>query len=721
MPQITHQNDLWNLRGPGVGYQLAVLPGGVAAHLHAGAPLESVHADNLLRHAGIPSAAGFDVQEFTLTRLPQEYPSFGLGDIREGALTALGPDGAAAVDLRCERAEVLPGKPALKGLPATFGEDCETLKLTLRDAHTGLVAELLYTVFGDCPAVARSARLINEGDAPLTVTRAMSFCLDLPDSDYDLITLSGAWARERGIVRRRLMPGEQGVSTRAGASSLQTSPFLALARPGVTERAGQVIGLSLVYSGNFSATASVDQFGATRALIGINDRDLRWVLSPGEALQCPEAVMVYSDTGLGGMSRGFHKLWTRHLLPPRWVNARRPVLLNSWEAAYFDFDEEKLVSIAAAAKEAGVELFVMDDGWFGHRDDDHTSLGDWTCDKKKLPGGLRQLGDRVRALGLQFGIWMEPEMVSPDSDLCRAHPDWAMAIAGRTPIESRHQLILDLSREDVQQFMIDAVSRTLTESGAAYLKWDMNRNFSNIGSAALPPERQGELPHRYILGLYRVLDALTKAFPDVLFEGCASGGGRYDAGMLYYTPQFWCSDDTDALCRLKIHAGTTLVFPPSTIGSHVSAVPNHQTGRVTPLETRFAVAMAGQLGYELDPRRLTDDERRALPGQVAKAVETWEVRMNGQLYRLTDPFTDNDAAWLCVSPDRSRALFTAVRAAALPNALPPLIRLDGLDPERVYTVKETGETFTGAELMALGLCVEFPRGDAASVMYTLNA
>ena len=721
MARITHHENLWNLQGAGIGYQLALLPGGIAAHLYAGAPLQDVNIDNVLRRSGIPSAADFSVQECTLGRLPQEYPSFGLGDLREGALTAIAPDGTSAVDLRYVSAEVLPGKPALEGLPATFGENCQTLKLTLKDDVTGLTAELLYTVFDDCPAVARSARLVNGGDAPLTLTRAMSFCLDLPDADYDLITLSGAWARERSVVRRRLAPGEQGVSTRSGASSAHASPFLALARAEVTERQGDVMGLALIYSGNFTATTSVHQHGTARALIGINDRDFRWILEPGEAFQCPEAVLVFSREGLGGMSRAFHALWTNHLLPPRWVHKRRPVLLNSWEAAYFDFDEEKLVSIAKAAREAGAELFVMDDGWFGHRDDDYSSLGDWTCDERKLPGGLGRLGDRVRALGLQFGIWMEPEMISRDSDLYRAHPEWAIAIAGRAPIESRHQLTLDMGRRDVQDFVIESVSRTLRDSGAAYLKWDMNRYFSNIGTAALPPERQGELPHRYILGLYRVLDALVKAFPDVLFEGCASGGGRYDAGMLYYTPQFWCSDNTDALSRLKIQAGTTLMFPPSTVGSHVSAVPNHQTARVTPLSTRFAVAMAGQFGYELDPRKLTEEEREALPWQIKKCIATWDVRMNGALYRLTDPFVDNDAAWLSVTADKSEALLTVVRASALPNTLPTLYRLDGLDRNRRYVVEETGERFTGAELEDLGLYCELPMGDAASVMLTLKA
>ena len=448
----------------------------------------------------------------------------------------------------------------------------------MKDAHTGLEVYLDYAIYDDCPAVTRSARLVNGGDAPLTVTRALSLCLDLPDADWDLITLSGSWARERSVCRRPLVQGFQGVSTQRGASSLQVSPFMALARKATTEAAGEALGAALIYSGNFIAQAEATCNGGTRLLMGINDRDFAWRLEPGAAFQTPEAALVFSDEGIGGMSRGFHRLWENHLLPTRWMGRARPVLLNSWEAAYFDFDEDKLVSIAKAAADAGVELFVMDDGWFGHRDDDTTSLGDWYVDRRKLPGGLKRLGERVRALGIQFGIWMEPEMVSPDSDLYRAHPDWCLHIPGREAITARHQLTLDLGREDVQEFVYDSVADTLRESGAAYLKWDMNRNFSNIGSAALPANRQKETAHRYILGLYAVTARLTADFPDVLFEGCASGGGRFDAGMLYYVPQFWCSDDTDALCRCEIQYGTTMVFPPSTMGCHVSAVPNHQTG-----------------------------------------------------------------------------------------------------------------------------------------------
>jgi len=721
MAEILREGNLYHLRNEQISYVLMEMPGGVLAHLYFGARLEGLNAGNLLGRVNIPADDNFSVQECSLDRLPREYPSFGLGDLRDGALEVEAPDGSWAVDLRVRKAEILGAKPALEGLPATRGEGCAALRVTLEDAHTGLAALLDYAIYDDCPAVTRSAKLVNGGDAPLNVTRAMSLCLDLPDDGWDIITLPGAWARERAVCRRPLVPGHQGISSRRGASSAQASPFMALARPNATQAQGEAIGMTLVYSGNFMADAEVSQFGLTRLLLGIDDNDFRWQLLPGEGLQTPEAALVYSDAGLGGMSRGFHRLWERHLLPARWMNRPRPVLLNSWEAAYFDFDHDKLLAIAKAAAEAGVELFVMDDGWFGHRDDDHTSLGDWTVDSRKLPRGLEGLGAAVRSLGMQLGIWMEPEMVSPESGLYRAHPDWCLHIPGREDIRSRHQLVLDMGRPEVQDFVVDAVSRTLKASGATYLKWDMNRNFSNIGSAALPAGRQRETGHRYMLGLYAVMDRLVKAFPDVLIEGCASGGGRFDAGMLYYVPQIWCSDNTDALCRVEIQCGTTMLFPPSTMGSHVSAVPNHQTGRVTPLQTRFAVALGGSFGYELDPLKLTGEERARLREQVAFANRTQSLRLYGDLYWLQTPFEGNDAAWMSVSADRSEAMFTLVRAMARPNVLPPLVKLAGLDEKRRYRVVETGEVYGGDELMRAGLCCPLPYGDAASAVYTLKA
>ena len=709
MAEILREGNIWHLRNPWISYAVQEMPGGVLAHLYAGPRLERINPQSLMRCAGV-NAEGFSVQECALERLPQEYPSFGLGDMREGALTVEGPDGSCAVDLRLVSGEILNEKPALAGLPATRGEGCAALRLVTRDAHTGLEVCLDYAIYDDCPAIVRSAKLVNGGDAPLTVTRALSLCLDLPDTNWDLITLAGSWARERSVCRRPLVQGFQGVSTQRGASSLQVSPFMALARKETTEAAGEALGAALIYSGNFIAQAEATCTGGARMLMGINDRDFAWRLEPGEAFQAPEAALVFSSEGIGGMSLGFHKLWEKHLLPVRWMGKKRPVLLNSWEAAYFDFDEDKLVSIA--------------DGWFGKRDDDTTFLGDWFADRRKLPGGLKRLGDKVRALGLQFGIWMEPEMISPVSELYRAHPDWALHIPGREPITARHQLTLDMGREDVQAYVYDCVSETLRESGAAYLKWDMNRSFSNIGSAALPANRQKETSHRYILGLYAVMARLTADFPDVLFEGCASGGGRFDAGMLCYVPQFWCSDDTDALCRCRIQYGTTVVFPPSTMGCHVSAVPNHQTARVTPMQTRYAVALGGCFGYELDPRKLTAEEREAMRTQTAFAEKTMDLRLYGAFHRLRSPFEGNDTAWISVSPDKDKAIFTYVQDRALPNTLPQLIKLRGLDEGRRYRIVETGEIYGGDELTRVGLCCPVPplgAGDGWSALYTLEA
>ena len=719
--EILRQGNAFHLRNAQISYIFTVMPGGVLAHLYFGKRVEALEEAPLLRRMGVPADGGFTVQGCSLDRLSQEYPSFGLGDMREGALTAVAPNGTVAVDLRFVSAETEQGKPELAGLPALFGDDCTTLRVLLRDNQTGLEAELLYTVFADCDAIARSVCLRNAGTETLELTRALSLCLDLPDHRWDLLTLNGGWAKERSVYRRPLMPGDQGASTRCGASSLQTSPFIALARPETTENGGEAIGAALIYSGNFRAAVSVGQYGVSRVLLGINDWDFSWKLPPEDCFRTPEAVLVYSDTGLNGMSQTFHRLWQDHLMPRRWTRSPRPVLLNSWEAAYFDFDEDKLVAIAEAAAGAGADLFVMDDGWFGHRDDDTTSLGDWTCDPKKLPNGLKGLAKRVRAAGIEFGLWMEPEMISPESDLYRAHPDWCIHIAGREPITARNQLTLDLSRENVQEFMYQVVADTLRESEETYLKWDMNRNFSNIGSAGLPKDRQRELPHRYILGLYAVMERLNREFPDVLIEGCASGGGRFDPGMLYYVPQFWCSDNTDAVSRCRIQYGTTLFLPPCAMGSHVSAVPNHQSGRVTPMKTRFAVALGGCFGYELDPRKLSDEDRAAMRGQVDLAHQTMNLRLNGAFYRLLSPFEGNETAWMFVSQDQREALFTLVRAQATVNEFPMLVRLRGLRADLRYRIVETGETLGGDQLMQSGLCCALKQGDAASLLYTIKA
>ena len=721
MPEILIKDRLIHLRNDRISYAMYLLEGGIPMHLYFGRRVEEISPVPFLRRAGLAADGSHSMQGCAMDHTPQEYPAFGLGDMREGALFVRREDGTRTVDLRFVSAEVTEGKPRLDGLPATFGEGCKTLTLRLCDDLLGLEATLLYTIFDDCDAVARSVRFHNKSGAPLVLERAYSLCLDLPESRYDLITLSGAWGRERDIIRRPLVPGLQSVSSLRGASSLQTSPFLALARPETTEATGEVIGAALVYSGNFFAGVEVDSFGFSRMLLGLNGTDFSWTLDEGASFQAPEAVLTYSDEGFDGMSRQFHRLCADHLVRGRYAHAPRPILLNNWEATYFDFNEEKLLRIASTAAKVGVELFVLDDGWFGHRDDDHSSLGDWVVDKRKLPGGLASLGEKIHGLGLKFGLWFEPEMVSPDSDLFRAHPDWCIHVAGRQHIESRNQLVLDLSRADVCDYIYHAVADVLSSNPIDYVKWDMNRNFTNIGSALLPANRQKELPHRYMLGLYGILEKLIHDFPAVLFESCSSGGGRFDMGMLHYMPQTWCSDNTDALSRLRIQYATSLVFPPFAMGSHVSAVPNHQTGRITPLATRANVAMSGCFGFELDLNRLSPEELTEVEKQITRVKSVRQTLLYGTFHRLLSPFEGNDTAWITVAPDQGEAVLMYTRAQAQANVMPPLVRLRGLDPARRYRVVETGECYGGDELMRCGIVCPLRGGDAASVSYILRA
>lgn len=721
MTEIIRQGDLLHLRNDHVSYIIGVLEGGIPAHLYFGKRIESLNPASILRRYGLPEDGSFSLQGCTLDHTPHEYPSHGLGDLREGALTVRRADGTRSADLRVSRVEMVDGKPGLPGLPATFGDDARMLRLHLADALLGLEVILSYTLFDDVAGVMRSAEMHNASDSDLVIERAYSLCLELPDSRYDLITLSGAWAREREMIRRPLAMGEQGVSSLKGATSLHAANMLFLARPETTEAQGEAIGAALVYSGNFKACIHVDPHRMCRVFLGINDTDFSWTLTPGETFCTPEAVTVYSDAGLDGMSAQFHRVCAAHLVRGKYARAPRPILLNNWEATYFGFNEEKLLTIARTAADVGVELFVLDDGWFGHRDDDHSSLGDWYVDKRKLPGGMRHLSDQIHAMGLKFGLWFEPEMISPKSDLYEKHPDWAIRIAGREPVEQRNQLTLDLSREDVQDYVYECVAGHLREDGIDYVKWDMNRNFSNIGSALLPPERQKELPHRYMLGLYRVLEKLVMDFPDVLFESCSSGGGRFDLGMLHYMPQTWTSDDTDALYRCRIQYATSLVFPPFAMGSHVSAVPNHQTGRITPIETRAHVAMSGCFGYELDLNTLPAGELEKVRGQIARVKQLRRTLLYGDFHRLLSPYEGSDTAWITVSQDKREAVLMYVRPLALANEQPPLLRLRGLDEQKTYTIAETGERCTGAELMHLGVSIRLPWGDASSISWTLQA
>ena len=547
--------------------------------------------------------------------IPQEYQAFGNGDFRIPAYQIRLNNGSRISDLRYKSYKAYKGKPKLKGLPATYVNDCEeseTLEIIMEDKVIGLLVILTYTLFKDLDVITRSVKFTNQGQESLRLTRALSMSVDFRDDDFEMISLYGAHNNEKNIERRKIVSGIQLIDSCRGSRSPQQAPFLALVRKDTNEDSGEAYGFNLVYSGNFTAQVQVDPYKNTRVSMGINPFDFSWLLEINESFQTPEVVMVYSQNGIGEMSRIYHKLYSQNLCRGDFKNKARPILINNWEATYFDFDEKKIKSIAKEGIELGIELFVLDDGWFGKRDDDNSSLGDWVVDERKLPNGLEKLANTITSTGMEFGIWFEPEMVSVNSDLYRQHPDWCIHVPNRPCTLGRNQLVLDLSRDDVCDYIVKSVSNILSNASITYVKWDMNRNITDVGSELLPYERQEETSHRYILGLYKVLDYLVDRFPKVLFESCSSGGGRFDAGMLYYMPQTWTSDNTDAICRTKIQYGTSLIYPAITMGSHVSTVPNHQVGRITHIDTRGHVAMAGNLGYELDLTKLTKEEKQVI-------------------------------------------------------------------------------------------------------------
>ncbi|SME94559.1 alpha-galactosidase [Paenibacillus barengoltzii] len=718
---------LFHLQSRNTSYIIQLVHG-YPAHAYFGAKLR--HGSNLDQLLTFQERASFspnpipEDKSISLDSLPQEYPQYGTSDFRSPAYQVRLANGTRATELTYRSHRIVPGKPALEGLPAVYVEqdhEAETLELELEDRVSGLVVVLSYTVFAEFDAIARSARLTNGSSEPLQLERALSASVDFPDAAYDALYLSGAWARERHVQRRRLAPGVTGISSRRGSSSHQQNPFLALLRPDATEQQGEVYGFSLVYSGSFTAEAEVEQFGTTRVQIGINPFDFTWKLEPGESFQTPEAVLVYSADGLGGMSRTYHRLYRTRLCRGQFRDQERPILVNNWEATYFDFNADKIEAIAKAGSELGIELFVLDDGWFGRRDRDNSSLGDWFEDRRKLPDGLADLARRVKDTGLQFGLWFEPEMVSPDSDLYRAHPDWCLHVPDRRRTEARDQLILDMSRSDVRQYLYERLSTIFSTVPITYVKWDMNRNMTEIGSAVSPAERQGEVAHRYMLGLYELLERLTSEFPHILFESCSGGGGRFDPGMLYYMPQTWTSDDTDAAERLKIQYGTSIVYPVSTMGAHVSAVPNHQVERTTPLTFRGDVAMSGNFGYELDLTRFTEEEKETAKRQIAIYKEIRGLVQQGDLYRLQSPFEGNETAWMFVRPDQNEALLFYFRVLAEPNGPLRSVKLQGLDPAKDYEVVGSGEVYGGDRLMNAGLSMASVRGDFSSKMIHLKA
>lgn len=643
---------------------------------------------------------------FSLEHIKQEYPVYGSTDYRHPAVEILQENGSRISDFQYVSHTVTGGKPALFGLPATYTEnddEAKTLCVVMKDELTGVRLEMLYTIFASDGILARSVRFVNEGDAPVHLLSAMSLSLDLPDKDYVWMQLSGAWARERHIKNRRLEQGILAIDSMRGNSSHNHNPFMVLKRPSATENEGTVIGFSLIYSGNFRIQAEVDTYDTTRVTVGIDPSTFDWKLDAGESFQTPEAVMVYSEKGLNGMSQSFHRLYRSRLARGYWRDRPRPILNNNWEATYFDFTEDSLVEIAAKARECGVELFVLDDGWFGKRCSDRAGLGDWYANKERLPGGIKRLSELIEALGMKFGLWFEPEMVNQDSDLYRAHPDWILQTPGRRTSHGRYQFVLDYSRPEVVDCIYGMMTEILSESKISYIKWDMNRSITECYSAVLPADRQGEVFHRYILGVYDLYERLTSAFPEVLFESCASGGGRFDPGLLYYAPQGWASDDSDAVERLKIQYGTSMCYPISSIGSHVSVAPNHQVFRNTPLRTRANVAYFGTFGYELDLNKLSPEEIEKVKAQIIFMKEYREVLQFGTFYRLKSPFDGNETVWMTVSSDKKTALVGYYRVLNGVNVPYSRVLLQGLDADMLYRNLLTGTEHYGDELMNAGL------------------
>lgn len=720
---VNFSDGIFHLQTDQTSYAFALAEQGILVHMHWGQKVRSSqHFQGWqARDRAFSPPLSSSAPNFSLDTAPQEFPTYGCGDFRAPSIEVQSPDGSTVGSLRYHEHRVTRGKRPLLGLPATYVEDdaeAETLEVELHDTHTGLCATLSYSVFPAYDVITRSVRLHHGGTSPLTVRRLLSASVDLPAADFSFLHLSGAWARERHIVRAPLRQGTQSIESRRGTSSHQHNPFFALLAPGADENRGEVYGFNLVYSGNFLGGVEVDQFDTARAQIGLNPFDFAWRLEPGEEFQAPEAVLVFSAEGLGGISCRLHRLYRQRLCRGAWRDRPRPVLLNNWEATYFDFDADKIEAIAHTGRQLGVELFVLDDGWFGRRDDDRSSLGDWIVDRRKLPEGLEDLGKRITREGMAFGLWLEPEMISPDSELYRAHPDWCLHVPGRERTTSRHQLVLDLSRADVCGYLIDAVSAVLASAPITYVKWDMNRHLTEVGSASLPPERQRETAHRYVLGLYRVLEEITRRFPQVLFESCSGGGGRFDPGMLFYMPQTWASDNSDAISRLKIQYGTSLAYPLSSIGAHVSAVPNHQVHRTTTLETRGLVAMSGNFGYELDLGRLTAMEQAEVRGQIELYKQIRELVQTGDQYRLRNPFERNEeAAWMVVNAHKTEAVCFYFRVLAEANAPLRRLRLRGLDPEREYQRVGSDECFGGDLLMAAGIYLPESAGDFRSVMW----
>ncbi|MCZ0702467.1 alpha-galactosidase [Natronobacillus azotifigens] len=705
----------FHLQTSDTSYIFAILKNNQLGHYYYGKQVK--HRDSFahLFPSGFRATIANVVEEdhtFSLELIKQEFPSYGTGDFREPAFQLLQANGSRITDFTYQSHQIYQGKKKLENLPATYVEEAEeatTLEISLVDSLIDVEIILSYSVFESYNAITRSVRYINHGEKDIELTRALSMSIDYPDSNYEMIHLAGAWGRERHVKQRKLQPGLQSITSTRGASSSQQNPFLALKRPETTEDNGSVYGFSFVYSGNFLAQVEVDHFDVTRVSIGINPFDFNWRLQSNESFQAPEVVMVYSDRGLNGMSQAYHKLYQSRLARGKWRDLERPILVNNWEGTYFNFTEEKIIAIASEAKQLGVELFVLDDGWFGKRNDDTTSLGDWFVNEEKLPNGITGLADDITKLGMDFGLWFEPEMVSKKSELYKKHPDWLIQTPGRNQTPTRNQHVLDFSRQEVVDYIYESMAETLSKANISYVKWDMNRYLTEIGSAELPSERQQEVAHRYILGVYQLYERLIASFPDVLFESCSSGGARFDPGILYYAPQGWTSDDTDAMERLKIQYGTSLVYPISSMGAHVSAVPNHQVGRMTSMDARAHVAYFGAFGYELDVTEMSEEDKAIMRQQIEFYKETRKLFQYGKFHRISSPFEGNVTSWSVVSADQTEAILAYYQWSEIPNDGFRRIYFTGLNENLEYEIVGIPGTYYGDELMYIGIVLDNPR------------
>ena len=689
---ITIQNDtgLITLATCNTEYQMKTDEYGVLLHTYYGAKIYGSDMSETIScrergFSGNLTVGREEIRSYSLDVLPQEYSCAGSGDYRISGLSVLDSNGGRSCTLRVPGTRTEKGKYSLEGLPHVYDEngEAESLVITMKDPYSALEAELQYSVFEKSDIITRSVRFINNGSEAIQLEKAASLCLDWQFGDYDWLTFYGCHAQERNLQRVPLHHGIQSVGSTRGNSSHHYNPFSILAEKNTDENSGLCFAFSFVYSGEFLMEIEKDQVSQTRLVLGIHPANFSWKLEPGMSFQAPEVILSCSSEGFGKLSRNMHKIIRDNVCRGEWKYKQRPVLINNWEATYFSFDAQKLISIAEESSKFGIEMLVMDDGWFGKREDDYSGLGDWYPNEKKLGCSLKELGEEINKRGMKFGIWFEPESIPEDSDLYRSHPEWAVAVPGRDPVLSRNQLVLDISRTDVQDYIIDRMSDVLSNAPISYVKWDMNRSICEKYSASLSADKQGEFAHRFMLGLYRILEELENTFPHVLFEGCSGGGGRFDAGMMYYTPQIWCSDNTDAINRLNIQYGTSFGYPVSTVGAHVSAVPNHQTGRVTPFATRGAVAMSGTFGYELDITKLTDAEKEQIRRQIQRFHKYYELIQRGDYYRLTSP-KDPCVIWSFVAPDKNSALITAVSREITANSAPVHFNVPGLDDKRLY-------------------------------------